>query len=683
MNHTSNIGGKKPATTALAVVILLLASISGAEETGDYIHYRLGVKYKSENKFDQAIEEFRKVLTAYPDNYNAYMQVAEIRKSQGQPRLEIYNLKKALAYNPGWGKAHFMLAEAYEHDQQYQNAIMEMQMYQQSCDPAEQDAAQKYIDKMIRKVKGRGRDPEPAAADSVRSSGGGEAKDTLAAGNAATEKSAEVKKKPALAAMVAVKNQLKSPMSPPGKPPQTAPFTADQAIDLQLKNAVALYEQGKTDEALLIVKKVLKERPRYAAAFYYGGLMRYKQGKFDMAKINFAKSLSYPEAAVFAHYYLGKIFANEHYSPGAIEELSTFVAKAPECEQKRDALGLLGGLRKMSGDTSASAVAEPQAPVKKGQDFEPAVPESGYSVLEMRIDSLLTMEVVDTLTDPGQSMLAGVKEFKAGKFDNAVREFKKTMASYPAAAVSAPCSYNIGVCYMKMRLFQNSDNQFDNLRNRYPSHPLAAQSLFLKAFSYFERGDMTRSEKCFREFIQKFRQHPWVPKAYEKLGDVYADLKQLTKAMDAYGQAAGQATDNVDRLYASYKLGNVCLEAGNPERAVATFKKIIDLGENKRLFVRVPDSYYKIADFQYRKKDYKNALEHYQKVTRKYPAFQETPWGLFQTANIYKNLRNYRKASELYKDLIKNYPDDYWTKQARWKLDDTMWENEYQTVLQQ
>jgi len=81
------------------------------------------------------------------------MQLAEIRRSQNQPRLVIYNLKKALAYNPGWGKAHHMLADAFEQDRQYQNAIMELQIYQQSCDPTEQESVQKKIDQLIKKVQ--------------------------------------------------------------------------------------------------------------------------------------------------------------------------------------------------------------------------------------------------------------------------------------------------------------------------------------------------------------------------------------------------------------------------------------------------------------------------------------------------------------------------------------------------
>ena len=106
------------------------------------------------------------------------------------------------------------------------------------------------------------------------------------------------------------------------QPLQHPSFVPDEAIDKRLQKAMALHEEGKTDEALLIIKKILAEKPRYAPAYFYGGLMRYKQGKFDMAKTNFAKSFSFPEAAVVAHYYLGKIYAAEKYTRGALSEAS-------------------------------------------------------------------------------------------------------------------------------------------------------------------------------------------------------------------------------------------------------------------------------------------------------------------------------------------------------------------------
>ena len=119
----------------------------------------------------------------------------------------------------------------------------------------------------------------------------------------------------------------------------------------------------------------------------------------------------------------------------------------------------------------------------------------------------------------------------------------------------------------------------------------------------------------------------------------------------------------------------------NEPRAIQNFQNAIELGEKTDMHTRVPDCYYRIADSYYKSKDYQKALDLYKKVTRKYPAFQETAWGLFQIGSIYKNLKQYQNAVDAFKDLIRRYPDDYWAKQAQWKLEDSIWENEYMAVI--
>ena len=306
---------------------LALTSPCAAEETDDYIHYHLGVKYKSENKYDQAIDEFRKLLTAYPDNYNAYLQVAEIRMAQNQPRLVIYNLKKALAYNPGWGKAQKLLAEAYEQDRQYQNAIIEYQHYQQACDPAELDSIQNQINRLVRKVKG---EPEAASApERAAQPVADTAAVKKAAGAAPAMKEVAVKKTPALV------RQGEGQKKPVAAAP--VPQTAEEFF----QQAVALCNQGKYSEALPILKKAVVLDRGYSAAFYYAGLARYKLGQSDLAKIDFEKGFSYPEGAGPAHFYLGKIYGTEKNYREAIGQLNEFLATAADGDQKKEAIALL------------------------------------------------------------------------------------------------------------------------------------------------------------------------------------------------------------------------------------------------------------------------------------------------------------------------------------------------------
>jgi len=638
------------------VILLCIDSMSGAREGGDYIHFRLGVKYKNENRIDQAIDEFRRVLAAYPDNYNAYMHLAEIRLKQKQGRLAIYNLKKALSYNPGWGKAHKLLARSYEMDRQFEKAIMELQLYQQSCDPAERDSVQNEIRLLVQKSQGI----EPSV-------------------NKQTE-TADAKETNVTAAASATIPRTSTPKKPSGAIIKPVPSRTPQ-IETFFQQAVREYDNREFDKSIATVKKVLGLQPGHPGAYYYAGLIRRRQGKNSMAKINFQKALAYPDLGYNAFFYLGKIYGEEKQYPAAIENLEKYIQRTSLESGEREARRLIAQYR--AAHAASQKKPEPKKPVVLPLDLEMerGVVTKKYAPFEVRIDSLLTMVVLDTLTDAGQGLLGGVRAFQKNNYDDAVREFKKVLLDHPSGAVAAHSIYNTGVCYFKMRLFKDAENQFQQILNRYSTHALAPKSLFLKALSYLERKDGRRAETLFREYIRNNRNGEWLGKAYEKLGDAYHDLEMPKKAVDAYGQAVTHARTVNDKVHAWFKQGESYLEVQNTRRALAAFESVIKHGEKNNVYVRVPDAYFRIADYHYKQRDYKTALSYYKKVVRRYVSYQEVPWGLFQIGNIYKNTRNFRQAIDTYDTLMKKFPDDYWAKQARWKKEDAVWENEYQAVL--
>ena len=649
-----------------AVCLFLAAPLVPAKDTNDYVHYRLGVKYKNEKKFDQAVEEFRKVLAAYPDNYNTYMSLAEIRNYQGRYRLAVYNLKKALSYNPGWGKAKKMLAAVYERDGQYQNAIKELQDYYQYCDPAERDSLQGQVNRLMSIVK-YGKAPQPEETEPAV----GQTAPTVTA-KAGVKKSAPETRKKIRAT-----------------PRRAIPKNA--VAEKEFNAGVAAYQKGvetqdseQFNKALTHFRTTLKKQPRHYGAYYYAGLIRRRNGQNKMAKINFTKALPYKELGHNAHFYLGKIYGEEKNYTKAIEHLKLYLQQTSYAPGKREAQSLIdrysaayNALHKEPEKIDIKALARDEMHREISQIPEERI----YTPIEIRIDSLLVMTVVDTMTDPGQAMLKGVKSFQENRFDKAIEDFKKMLVSYPKGDIAARCLYNIGVCYMKLKNYAGAENFFQQVLDRHNLHALAAPGLFLKAMTYLERSEAGTAETLFRKFIQKYRTHALVGKAYEKLGDSYVDLMQDKKSVDAYRQASDKAKSSMDKVYALYKLGTAYFKIGNATRAVESFQNAIVTGEKHGIFVRVPDSYYKIADHYYKQKDNKKALDYYLKATRKYPAYQDTPWGLFQIGSIYKNLKKHEKAIKTFNTLIHSYPDDYWARQAQWKLEDTVWEHEYRAVL--
>ncbi len=641
-----------------------------AAGTEDYIHYRLGVKYKEQRKLDQAVEEFRKVLGAYPDNYNAYMQLAEIRGLQGQYRLAVYNLQKSLDYNPGWSKARRMLADAYARDRRFQDAIEEWQKYYNSCDPAERDSVQKVIDKLMNIVQSGGETPDGTGL-----------LDTLSGKPEPTPKAQKTPKPTKIGGSV-------PRAAPRGSSPS---YKKGPSIDEEFKHGVLAYEKAidTRDNSLMIkalehLKTTLAMSPGHAGAYYYAGLIRRRQGRNGMAKINFTKGLAYPELGYNAHFYLGKIFGEEKNYAQAIKHLRSYIELTDYEPGRREAQGLINRYQAILDAAGKDTLKVDIKEIIRGdlhRELSQIPPEVRPTPIEVRIDSMLSMSIVDTLTDPGRAMLGAVREFNEGKYDNALKEFKTVLAEYPRGDISARSTYDMGICYMKLGNYRAAENQFQQVIDRFGTHDLTGRAAFLKALSYYKRDEPRTAEQLFRGFIRGNRSHNWVGKAYEYLGDCYVDLEDHKRAVDAYTHAAEKASSPLDRVHADFKAGETYFKIDNRNRAVERFREAIKAGEKNSVYVRVPDSYYRIADHFYRTEQYDKAGKYYRRVTRKYPQFQDTPWGLFQLGGVYKAQKNYDKAIETFKELIKNYPEDYWARQAKWKLEDTVWEHEYRAVL--
>ena len=657
-NRKDNIGMQKRQIlisyiNAFLCIVFFFSICFSAEDSGEYIHYRLGIKYKDEKRYDDAIEEFRKVLASYPDNYNAYMLMAEIRTIQGLSNLTVYNLKKALQYNPGWNKVHKMLAEAYQKDGQLQSAIGELQLYMLSCDPAERDSLQKIINRIASKSG-------PGATGELDVKGYSNNTPTTGINQKVNDN----------------KNKNKKMITA---------LPGDPQADEKFISAVKLYDQKKYDEALEMLKQVRSLKPGFAGVYYYAGMIRKYTGQNKMAKINLLRGVDYPELGYNAYLHLGKIHGEEKNYLEAIKQLKLYLHDAKNENEKKEAMELIVSFQKAAG-IEVTEKLHNETPAESLDSIgsqNKIIPQEKYlSSIEVQIDSLLSMMTVDTLTDVGQRLLSGIREFSKGNYDQAIKEFKRNLATNPNGSVALNCIYNTAVCYYRLHLFKEAENQFQQVIEKFPEHPIAAQSLFLKACTYLERGENAVAENLLRTFLQNNKDHIWRGLAFEKLGDAYFEMEQDKKSIDAYLQAVAKSTPNYsDQVRAYFKLGNVFVKIGNTSRAIDAYISAITIGEKQLIFMRVPEAYYRVADEKYKQKDYTGALEYYVKVTRKYPSFQETPWGLFQIGTIYKNLKRYQEAVDMFKGLLKKYPDDYWAKQAKWKLEDTIWENEYQAVL--
>lgn len=625
----------------ITIAVMLMVSMLSAT---DYIHYRLGKKYKEQGEYELATDELQKVISVYPDHYNAYYLLGEISRIQGDRANAEAHFLNALKYNPGWRSAYRKLAKIYEDDGDYDRAI---QMLQKAQRGAPEDEKVVITDDLNR-VSGRIQENKGPDPDSL----------------AKVQKEAAAKKKNV-------------------KPVSKTPSAAARA---ELDKAIRSYQEtvragsANFNKAIAHIRKALTLHPGYPAAYYYAGLIRRRLNQPEMAKVNFEKAVSDPKLGYNAHFYLAKIYGEEGKYKEAIKEYELYRSKTEYEPGRREALSMIQQyqqvLEKKAADTVDIAEVNRQ---EIEEELKQLPPQFDVSELQVRIAPLLTMVIADTATNEGQAMLGAVKKFRDAQYDQAIDEFRKVLEKYPRGNVAGMTLYDIGISYMKLHDWDGAIDKFSQYRERFPEGELAPNALFLKAVAQFEMKKNSIAERLFQTYIRENRSGKWVGKSYEKLGDIYRDEDQLKRAVEAYELAVKHGVTSDDKIFAAFKKGEVLIDLKNMGAAIKSFRYAIETGEKSSVFTRVPDSYYRIADHYYRQKEYEKSRDEYLRATRLYPSYQDTPWGLFQIGNIAKNLNDYDRAIAAYDTLIARYPEDYWASQAEWKRKDAVWQYEYGT----
>lgn len=617
----------------------------------DYIHYSLGKEYAKAGDYNMAIDEFRKVISVYPDHYNAYYDLAMIQKRQGNISLAEYNFKNALKYNPGWKKPYLALADIYEQKGDLDNGVKMLQKARRNSTETEKLKITNRIDKLV----GRQR-AEAGTAPKDTTSKSGTAKST-------------------------VKKSVKSTSRKIPARVKVSKFAKEE-----LENAVRLYRDGirngddkKLNKALGHIRNALNFSPGYPAAYYYAGLIRRKFGQNEMARVNFENAVNDPEMGYNAHFYLGKIYGEMKKWEKGIEHLRLYREATDYDPGKREALALIEHYQRQFDADKARKKVDVAAVAHKSitTEFNDLPETRKLSEIEIRLDNLLSMVVVDTLTQEGQDMLKGVRLFNENEFDKSVEAFYEVLEKYSRGVVAGYSIFNIGVCRMKLHDWKGAAKMFRQYLDRFPEGKQAKDAQFLEALAFFEMKNVSRAEALFSNYIQANRGGDFTGKAYEKLGDLFVSQDDLSRAVDAYTNATKLAIGPEDQIFALYKLGTTFMTLKNSTQAVRQFEQLIKVGDSRKIAIRVPDSYYQLADHYYKERNWEKAKSTYEIAVRKYPEYKDTPWGVFQLANISKKSGNFKEAIALYDKVMVDFPEDYWAEQSKWKKKDAIWEYQY------
>jgi len=126
------------------------------------------------------------------------------------------------------------------------------------------------------------------------------------------------------------------------------------------------------------------------------------------------------------------------------------------------------------------------------------------------------------LIEPPPSDLFSIAEsdYRKGKYDLAISEFRAYMDKYPKSELSGDALYYIGESYFAKGKYEIAIAQYDKLQENYKHNRNLPNAKFKKGLALLEMDNKSYAKKVFEYVIKKFPDSPEAKQSEEKLNSI-------------------------------------------------------------------------------------------------------------------------------------------------------------------
>lgn len=180
------------------------------------------------------------------------------------------------------------------------------------------------------------------------------------------------------------------------------------------------------------------------------------------------------------------------------------------------------------------------------------------------------------------------------------------------------------------------------------------QSLYGKAYAYFNQGDFANSSYYFNEFVQKYPNSQDFNDARLRLADSYYAIEKFDKAGEIYSEIFLNGKPDLKDDLAYYQYGQALFRSGKSQDAI----KIL-----RDLQVKFPSSKYSesaqylVGWIYFKSNSFQNAIDEYHKALEMFPSTTLKPTLYYSIGDTYFNMEKYDSAVANYSHVVDSYPD--------------------------
>lgn len=585
----------------------------------------------------QAIAEYQKALEKNPGQSQLWMELAETRMSANQPNAAMGDFARAVRLEPTNLRAQRGLATASEKSGNLQRALLEWRRTVQLTQGAEQADAETNVDRVMGLL---GQAPDAKLADTPKSP---------------------------MPTHVAATPAKVSPASVPSK------VKSNEADPADVKKAVQTWKEGGREKALEMLRGIIKIKPT-TDAYYYAGLMRYEEKKFDMAEFNLKKAVGDKELAGSAWYWLGRTLEDRHKSKDAKVAFKRSIDLSPRGEYADEARSRLEPEAKKNTKDSG----HPATAVHSNETIRP---ELSPPLLPDSLRNLYSWTPPVLKIPPGDGSAAGkhlddaAKQMATRQNDLALSSLEQMRMKESASPSAELVGLASAVVYNAMGLSPNALGQLEGFLKDHPGNPQAEYAKFVLGISLLRAGRPDSASKVLGPLAIPSKNALWTESARQSaLGEALRLTRRPAEALAALRLAFQGEPETKAKRSIALRMAREAAKAGTPEKAAPALSEVLKACDKSNSCLQVEVTQ---ADLLWNTKKFDEAGILYQDITKTWPLSNESPWAMYQTGNIHLKQGKPELASADWKSLIERSPGSFWAGQARLRLEDAVWRIRY------
>ena len=205
--------------------------------------------------------------------------------------------------------------------------------------------------------------------------------------------------------------------------------------------------------------------------------------------------------------------------------------------------------------------------------------------------------------------------------------------------------------YFAIGDFKSALNNYNNSSGT--DQEINSQTLYGKAYCYFNLGDYENAAYQFSDYIKKNPKNKRLSDAKLRLADSYFGSKNYSAASKVYQELFSADAKLSTDPYARYQYAQALYKSGKTDEAINEFRSIQEKFPNSE-YAEV--SLYTIGWIHLQKKEYSQAIDQYNNVIAKYPKTKLEPIIYYSIGDANFNMENYDTAIDNYEKVISQFP---------------------------